>query len=65
MVTAGFDPLRDEGEEYAAAMRAAGVATTLTREPDLVHGFINAVGLSDRSRVAMGRIARAIREGLA
>ena len=65
VVTAGFDPLRDEGEEYAAAMRAAGVATTLTREPDLVHGFINAVGLSDRSRAAMRSIARAIREGLA
>ena len=65
VVTAGFDPLRDEGEDYAEAMREAGVDVSLTREPDLVHGFINAVGLADRSRAAMGSVARAIREGLA
>jgi len=65
VVTAGFDPLRDEGEDYAAAMRDAGVAVSVTREPDLVHGFVNAVGLADRPRQAMAAIARAIREGLA
>ncbi len=64
VVTAGFDPLRDEGEDYAAALRDAGVAVTLKREPDLVHGFINAVGLGGRSREAVGEIAAAIRTGL-
>jgi len=64
IVTAGFDPLRDEGEDYAAALREAGVAVTLRREPDLVHGFINAVGLGGRSHEAMTAIATAIREGL-
>ncbi len=65
IVTAGFDPLRDEGEDYAAALRTAGVQVTLRREPDLVHGFINAVGLGGRSREAMHAIAAAIRAGIA
>jgi acetyl esterase len=64
VVTAGFDPLRDEGEDYAAALREAGVAVTLRRESDLVHGFINAVGLGGRSREAVTAVAAAIREGL-
>ena len=63
-LTAGFDPLRDEGEAYAERLREAGVRVTLRREPDLVHGFINAVGLGGRSRQACETIAAAIREGL-
>jgi acetyl esterase/lipase len=65
VVTAAFDPLRDEGEEYARRLEVAGVPTTLKREPDLVHGFINAVGVSSRAREAVGSIAEAIRSGLA
>jgi acetyl esterase len=64
VVTAGFDPLRDEGEDYAAALREAGVAVSLRRESDLVHGFVNAVGLGGRSREALAAVAAAIREGL-
>ena len=64
VVTAGFDPLRDEGEEYARRLQEAGVPTTLRRESDLVHGFINAVGVSSRAREALGSVATAIRGGL-
>jgi acetyl esterase len=64
IVTAGFDPLRDEGEAYGERLREAGVEVTLKREPDLVHGFINAVGLSRRAREAMTPVAAAIRQQL-
>ncbi len=64
IVTAGFDPLRDEGEAYAERLREAGVEVTLKREPDLVHGFINAVGLSPRAREAAAPLAAAIRQQL-
>ena len=65
IVSAGFDPLRDEAEDYAERLRAAGVPTTLRRESDLVHGFINAVGLGGRAREATPEIAAALRAGLA
>ena len=39
MLTAGFDPLRDEGNEYAAALRSAGVAVDHRQFDSLTHDF--------------------------
>ena len=39
IVTAEFDPLRDEGEEFGRRLAAAGVATQVSRYPGMIHGF--------------------------
>jgi acetyl esterase len=64
VVTAGFDVLRDEGEEYAARLAAAGVPVALRRQDDFIHAFVNAVGIGGRSREATLEIASALRLGL-
>ena len=58
VVTAGFDPLRDEGEAYAAALEAAGTPVTLRRHDGLIHGFINLGGVSRACRSAVIDVAR-------
>jgi acetyl esterase/lipase len=65
VATAGFDPLRDEGEEYAVRMQAAGVQVALRRHPRLTHLFANLTGPSRSSRAAMLEAAGALRMGLA
>ena len=56
VITAGFDPLRDEGEDYAAALRAAGTPAVLRRFPGLIHGFVSAAGMSRSCRDAVVEI---------
>ncbi len=65
LVTAGFDPLRDEGEAYGRRMREAGVQVALRRQPHLIHGFANMTAVSRTSRAAMLEAAGALRMGLA
>lgn len=61
VVTAGFDPLRDEGEAYAARLREAGVPVLVRRFPGLIHGFINLTGVSRTARDALVEIGGATR----
>jgi len=64
VATAGFDPLRDEGEAYAARMQEAGVTVALRRHPDLIHGFANMTAVSRTAHAAMLELAGALRVGL-
>jgi acetyl esterase len=64
LVTAGFDPLRDEGEEFAARLAAAGVPVTLRRQEAQIHGFANLFNASRTARAAMEEVAVALRNGL-
>ena len=65
VTTAGFDPLRDEGEDYAERMREAGVSVALRRHPGLIHGFAHMTEISRTARAAMHELAGAVRMGLA
>jgi acetyl esterase len=64
LATAGFDPLRDEGEELAARMRDAGVPVVARRFPGLVHGYASFTALSAAARDATLDAASALRTGL-
>lgn len=57
VITAGFDPLRDEGEAYAEALREAGVPVLVHRFRGLFHGFINSIGASPSSHAALIEVA--------
>ncbi|WP_277068979.1 alpha/beta hydrolase [Saccharomonospora viridis] len=64
IATAGFDPLRDEGEAYAAKLAEAGVPVALSRQADLIHGYANFLGIGKRFREALAEAAGALRMGL-
>jgi acetyl esterase len=61
LCTAGFDPLRDEGEAYVARLREAGNKVVFRRFPSLIHGFANMTAASRTSRDAMVEIAGSLR----
>jgi acetyl esterase len=65
LATAGFDPLRDEGEAFANRLAEAGVPVALRRQADLIHGFASLVELGGRFREALAEAAGALQAGLA
>ena len=65
VITAEFDPLRDEGEAYGRRLREAGVAAAITRYDGMIHGFFGMVGVMDQSRVAVEQAAGALRAAFA
>lgn len=65
VVTAGFDPLRDEGEEYARRLAQAGTPVLVRRFPGLIHGFASMPGASRACRDAVVEIAGMLRATVA
>ena len=65
VVTAGFDPLRDEGEQYAARLREAGVPVDHRQMSSMIHGFINLNVLGGGVARANAEIISALRAHLA
>ncbi len=65
ILTAGFDPLRDEGIAYACRLISSGVAVDLIHYASLPHAFIQLIGVVDAARAAVGDIANFLRKRLA
>lgn len=61
VITAEFDPLRDEGEAYAARLKEAGVPVVATRYDGMTHGFIQMTGILEEARAVQEEVATALR----
>jgi acetyl esterase len=61
VITAEHDPLRDEGEQYAERLEAAGVPVRARREPGLVHGFVTLDHISPACAAALDRVIEDVR----
>ncbi len=62
--TAEYDPLRDEGEAYAAALEAAGVDVSAPRYDGLIHGFFGMQDAVAAARPALAEAVAALRKHL-
>lgn len=65
LATAGFDPVRDEGNAFADRLRDAGVPVVKRQQDDLIHGFASYLNVGTRFREAVAEAAGALRTGLA
>jgi acetyl esterase len=64
VITAEFDPLRDQGRAYAEKLRAAGVEAEHVDFPGMIHGFFQMGAALDGGRQAMDQAAAAVRTAL-
>jgi acetyl esterase len=65
LLVAGFDPLRDEGLAFAAALRRSGVPVRCSEYPDMPHGFLLFAGRLSRAVEGLAEAADEIAAGLA
>jgi acetyl esterase len=61
VITAEYDPLRDEGEAYARRLEAAGVPTVYTCYDGMIHGFFGQAAAIDKGRQAVDQACAALR----
>lgn len=64
IVTAEYDPLRDEGEVLARRLADAGAAVELTRVPGVIHGFASMLGIADIAEKTVRDASRRLAESL-
>lgn len=64
LFTAGFDPLRDEGDAWAARAQAAGVDLALRSHPGLIHGWLQMTDATPAAEAAFGEACDALRRAV-
>lgn len=64
VMTAEFDPLREQGEAYARRLEQAGVPVVLWRYEGQIHGFLRMPAVIDRADEAIDDVAREVRSAL-
>lgn len=64
VITAEYDPLRDEGEAYAVRLSEEGVSAILKRYEGVTHGFFGMPGLLEKAKIAIQDAAQALRNAI-